>query len=377
MNVLVVAGTRPEAIKMAPVLQALRRRPDQFDARLCLTGQHRDLLDQVTALFGLTADYDLDIMRPDQSLYQTTGAILQGMEAVLRDARPDVVLVHGDTTTAFAAALAAFYAGVPVGHVEAGLRTTDIARPFPEEMNRRLGDQLSRWYFAPTEGARENLLREGVPEGRIAVTGNTVVDALLDVAGRPFRFEAPALDTLGTARRLILVTAHRRESFGAPFVSLCRAIRRILADHPDTEVVYPVHPNPHVQETMGRELGGVERIHLIEPLSYLPFVNLMKRATLILTDSGGVQEEAPTFGKPVLVLREETERPEAVAAGLAHLVGTDEARIVQTAAALLGDPAAGGRFAALANPFGDGKAGERIAEQLAAWLALPAGATSP
>lgn len=371
MKVLVVVGTRPEAIKMAPVIRALREQPGQFDTGLCLTAQHRDLLDQVTALFGLTADYDLDVMKPGQSLFQSTAAILLGMEQVLNEARPDAVLVHGDTTTAFAAALAAFYKQIPVGHVEAGLRTANIARPFPEEMNRRLGDQLSTWHFAPTECARENLLREGVPPERVVVTGNTVVDALLDVAARPPAFENPALAALGKERRLLLITAHRRESFGPPFAALCRAIRRILEEHPDIEAVYPVHPNPAVRETMRRELGAVDRLHLVDPVPYQDFVHLMQRATLILTDSGGVQEEAPTFGTPVLVLRDETERPEAVAAGIAQLVGTDEERIVSAAAALLDNREARDRIAALQNPYGDGKASGRIVARLAEWIGQP------
>ena len=367
MKVLVVAGTRPEAIKMAPVIGALQRRPDHFETRVCLTAQHRDLLDQVIALFGITAEYDLDVMRPDQSLFQTTGAILQRMEPVLAEAQPGVVLVHGDTTTAFASALAAFYRHIPVGHVEAGLRTADIARPFPEEMNRRLADQLSAFYYAPTERARENLLREHVDPVRVTVTGNTVIDALLDVAGRPYTFADPALEALGQTRRLILITAHRRESFGPPFKSVCEAIRALVTEFPDTEAVYPVHPNPRVRETVKAGLGGMERVHLIDPLPYQPFVHLMKRSTLILTDSGGVQEEAPTLGKPVLVLRDETERPEAVEAGVAQLVGTDRGRIIAAAGALLGDSEAYGRMAAIANPYGDGRAGERIAEHLMAW----------
>ena len=364
MKVLVVAGTRPEAIKLAPVIRALRQRPEDFQTLVCLTAQHRDLLDQVIQLFDISADFDLDIMRPGQSLFQTTSAVLLGMEAVLSESKPDIVLVHGDTTTAFAAALAAFYRQIPVGHVEAGLCTANISRPFPEEMNRRLGDQLSSYYYASTNRAKENLLREGVEPSRILLTGNTVVDALLDVAARPFTFADPNLEALGHGRKLILVTAHRRESFGTPFEAVCRAICTIIAEHPDTEVVYPVHPNPKVRETMQARLGDVERVHLIAPLGYQAFVHLMKRSTLILTDSGGVQEEAPSLGKPVLVLREETERPEAVEAGVAQLVGTDEARIVAGTSALLADAGARERIAAIANPYGDGRASERIVEHL-------------
>jgi len=365
MKILVVAGTRPEAIKLAPVIRALRSRPDVFTTQVCLTAQHRALLDGVIELFGIDVDYDLDVMQTGQTLYQTTGAVLLGMERVLGEARPDLVLVHGDTTTALAAALAAFYGHVPVGHVEAGLRTTAIGRPFPEEMNRRVADQLSTYYYAATAGARNNLLRERVDPARVIVTGNTVIDALLDVAGRPYTFADPALEALGRSRRLILVTAHRRESFGAPLESICRAIRSIVAEHPDTEVVYPVHPNPNVREAAQAHLGGCERVHLIEPLPYQAFVHLMQRSTLILTDSGGIQEEAPSLGKPVLVLREETERPEAVRAGVAQLTGTDHDRIVSSARTLLKNAAVYRRIAATANPYGDGQAGERIADHLA------------
>jgi len=365
MKVLVVVGTRPEAIKLAPVIRALRQHPEDFQTLVCLTAQHRDLLDQVIQLFEIAVDFDLDVMRPGQSLFQTTSAVLMGMETVLSEAQPDIVLIHGDTTTAFATALAAFYRQIPVGHVEAGLRTANISRPFPEEMNRRLGDQLSSYYYASTDRAKENLLREGIEPGRILLTGNTVVDALLDVAARPFTFADPSLEALGRERQLILVTAHRRESFGAPFEAVCQAIRTIVANHPDTELVYPVHPNPQVRETMQARLGDVERVHLIAPLGYQPFVQLMKRSTLILTDSGGVQEEAPSLGKPVLVLRNETERPEAVEAGVAQLVGTDETRIVAAAGALLSDLAARERIAAIANPYGDGHASKRIVDHLA------------
>lgn len=365
MKVLVVVGTRPEAIKLAPVIRALRCRPADFTAEVCLTGQHRDLLDQVIALFEIPVDYDLNVMQPGQSLFQTTGAILLGMERVLRDARPDVVLVHGDTTTAFGAALAAFYQRIPVGHVEAGLRTDDIGRPFPEEMNRRLGDQLCTWFYAPTEQARENLLRERFPAEQILVTGNTVIDALLDVAARPYTFEDPALDALGRSRDLVLMTAHRRESFGPPLEAICRAVRTIVEDRPSVEVVFPVHPNPNVRRVVEEALGKTERVHLTGPLGYAPFVHLMKRSAVILTDSGGVQEEAPALGKPVLVLREETERIEAIEAGTAQLVGADSDRIVAAVHALLDAPGERARIAGRANPYGDGKAGERIASHLA------------
>lgn len=365
MKTLVVLGTRPEAIKMAPVIRALRDRPDQFSTQVCLTAQHRGLLDQVIALFNISVDYDLDLMAPGQSIAQVTSGVLAGMDNVLQESRPDMVLVHGDTTTSFAAALAAFYRQIPVAHVEAGLRTHDRARPFPEEMNRRLGDSLCTYHYASTANARDNLVREHFDPANIVITGNTVIDALLDVAARPYTFDDAAMDALGRDRRLVLVTAHRRESFGAPFDGICRAIRAIVDAHPDVEVAYPVHPNPQIQQAAREHLAGVGRIHLVEPLDYLPFVQLMKKATFILTDSGGIQEEAPSLGKPVLVLRDLTERPEAVAAGTALLVGTDCDRIVAAARSLLDDTATYRRMASAANPFGDGKASGRIVDHLA------------
>lgn len=365
MKILVVAGTRPEAIKMAPVIQALRARPDRFETQVCLTAQHRALLDQVIALFEIAVDYDLDIMRPSQTLYETTSGILLGMERVLTEARPDVVLVHGDTTTAFAASLAAFYQGIPVGHVEAGLRTADPARPFPEEMNRRLCDRLCTYHYAASARARDNLLAEQFDPARVLVTGNTVIDALLDIAARPYTFADPALEALGRERRLLLVTAHRRESFGAPFEAICQAIRQLIEANPDVEAVYPVHPNPRIRAAADTHLAGLDRVHLIAPLPYQPFVQLMKKAAIILTDSGGIQEEAPALGKPVLVLREETERVEAIEAGLAQLAGTEAGRIARTAQALLDDTAAEARVAATPNPYGDGQASARICDHLA------------
>jgi UDP-N-acetylglucosamine 2-epimerase len=373
VKVLVVVGTRPEAIKMAPVVRALINRPSHFETRLCLTGQHRDLLDPVIRLFELPVDVDLNVMRPGQSLFETTSAVLRGMEEVLSSWAPDMVLVHGDTTTAFAASLASFYQQIPVGHVEAGLRTADVRRPFPEEMNRRLSDQLCTWFYAPTPRACENLVREGVNPDHVIVTGNTVIDALMDVSGRPFVFEDPALDALGRERKLLLLTAHRRESFGAPFASICAAVKAIVEHDPEVELLYPVHPNPNIKKAAETLLGGRERIHLIPALSYEPFVHLMKKSTLILTDSGGIQEEAPSLGKPVLVLRDESERPEAVEAGTAHLVGTDPARITAAANALLGDPAARAHIAAIPNPYGNGHASARIAEHLEGLAAGAAG----
>ena len=376
MKVLSVFGTRPEAIKMAPVVGELARFPADFDSRVCVTGQHRDMLDQVLALFAIRPHFDLDIMRPGQSLTDTTCGVLRGLEKVFTRFRPDLVLVHGDTTTTMAAGLAAFYHQVPFGHVEAGLRTGNLQAPFPEEMNRRLAGMLARHHFAPTERARDNLLAEGVAADRILVTGNTVIDALLTVVGRLRtdtglqRQMAERFAFLDAHKQLVLVTGHRRENFGEGFARVCRGLRTLVATHPGVELVYPVHLNPQVQEPVGRLLGGQERVHLLAPLDYLPFVALMDRASLIVTDSGGVQEEAPSLGKPVLVTRETTERPEAVAAGTVHLVGTDEAAIVAQAAELLATPA-GGRSGAVVNPYGDGHAAERIVRFLR--TTLPAG----
>lgn len=364
MNILVVLGTRPEAVKMAPVIRALRQHPAGPSVQLCLTAQHRELLDQALALFGLPVDYDLNIMRPGQSLSGLTAAVLSGLEPVLASTQPDLVLVHGDTSTSFAAALAAFYHHIPVGHVEAGLRTHHRTQPFPEEINRRLTDSLCTHHFAPTEGARQNLLLENIDPAHILVTGNTVVDALLHALGHPCAFEDPLLEALGRERPLVLVTAHRREIFGTAFGEICRALRSIAEEHPEVDLVFPVHPNPNVRDAAQALLGGCERIHLIEPVEYLPFVHLMKKATLILTDSGGIQEEAPSLGVPVLVLREVTERPEAVEAGTARVVGTRHDAIVSAASELLADPAARGRMVKAENPFGDGHAGERIAAYL-------------
>jgi len=367
MKVLVVAGTRPEAIKMAPVVRALQQHGG-FDARLCLTAQHRGLLDQVIRVFDLKPDYDLDVMSPGQSLFDVTSRVLLGMKDVIEDARPDVVLVHGDTTTSFTAALAAYYLRVPIGHVEAGLRTYNKYQPFPEEMNRRLADPLCDFHYAPTEASRDNLLAERIPAEGILVTGNTVIDALLETAARPFTFDDPLLENAGKARRLLLVTAHRRESFGTPFHDMCRAMRDLARANPDLEVIYPVHPNPSVVAVTRELLENEPRVHLIEPLDYLPFVHLMKKATLVLTDSGGVQEEGPALGKPVLVMREVTERPEAIAAGTARLVGTRYDGIMSQVQALLDDPVACAAMAAKKNPYGDGQASARIAAHLAARL---------
>lgn len=372
VKVLAVFGTRPEAIKMAPVVAALKARPGRFDVRVCVTAQHREMLDAVLALFGIKPEYDLDLMRPGQDLFDVTTGVLSGMKRVLATERPDIVLVHGDTTTTMAAALAAFYCRIPVGHVEAGLRTGDKYAPFPEEINRKVAGVVADLHFAPTEAARDNLLREGVASGAIHVTGNTVVDALLDVAGR-IRGDA-ALRSLLSAefpfldpdRRLILVTGHRRENFGDGFEHICRALADLAAKYADVQILYPVHLNPQVQEPVNRILGGggASGIHLVPPVDYLPFVYLMDRAHLIVTDSGGVQEEAPSLGKPVLVMREVTERPEAVAAGTVRLVGTGREAIVREASRLLDDPEAYAAMSHAHNPYGDGLAAERIADCL-------------
>ncbi|MDP7639480.1 MAG: UDP-N-acetylglucosamine 2-epimerase (non-hydrolyzing), partial [Candidatus Hydrogenedentes bacterium] len=328
VKVLVVMGTRPEAIKMAPVVNELRARKSDFDVSVCLTAQHRDLLDQVIDLFSLPVDYDLDLMKKDQTIFDITAKVLSKMGGVLDASKPDIVLVHGDTTTTFAAALACYYKGIKVGHVEAGLRTYDKLRPFPEEMNRRLGDALCDYHYAPTQGARDNLLKENIPEAGIRITGNTVIDALLDAVERPFPPDDALLNELGKERQLVLVTAHRRESFGERFTQMCTAIRDLVRDNSDIEIVYPVHPNPNVRKAVDEVLRDQERIHLIEPLDYLSFVHLLKRAAIVLTDSGGIQEEAPSLGIPVLVMREVTERPEAVEAGTAMLVGNSYEGIV-------------------------------------------------
>jgi UDP-N-acetylglucosamine 2-epimerase (non-hydrolysing) len=364
LRVLVVMGTRPEAIKLAPVVRALQRHPGRVVARVCATAQHRHMLDQVLQLFGIQPDSDLDIMQADQTPSRVAAAVLTGMEAVLARERPDWLLVQGDTTTVMAAAIAAHHARVRVGHVEAGLRSGDKANPFPEEANRIIADHLSDLCFAPTERARQNLLREGIPPQAIVVTGNTVVDALLEVAAQPWQ---PAPDSplaqLPANGRLILVTAHRRESFGAPLRQICRALRT-LAARGDVTIAYPVHLNPNVHDVVWQELGGVSGITLLPPLDYRSLIYLMRRSYLILTDSGGIQEEAPSFGVPVLVLRRVTERPEAVEAGVARLVGSETDAIVAETTRLLDDPAAYARMQRAVNPYGDGHAAERIVAAL-------------
>jgi UDP-N-acetylglucosamine 2-epimerase (non-hydrolysing) len=364
-TVMVVFGTRPEAIKMAPVVAALRATPG-IRTRVAVTAQHRQMLDQVLELFGIVPDVDLDLMTPGQQLPELFARILQGMTLVLSRERVDLLLVHGDTSTTLAAALAAFYARVPVGHVEAGLRTGNMQAPWPEEANRRLTAPLASLHFAPTQAASDNLLAEGIASAQVHVTGNTVVDALLTVTERIAADDALAramaarFDFLDSARQLVLVTGHRRENFGAGFEQICLALRD-LAQRQDTQVVYPVHLNPNVQGPVQRLLGDVPGVHLIDPQDYLPFVYLMGRAHLILTDSGGIQEEAPSLGKPVLVMRTTTERPEAVAAGTVRLVGTDRAIIVAEATRLLDDADAHACMARAHNPYGDGQASGRIA----------------
>jgi UDP-N-acetylglucosamine 2-epimerase (non-hydrolysing) len=370
-RVLVVFGTRPEAIKLAPVVAALADTP-ALEARLCVSGQHREMLDQMLTLFGIRPHHDLAVMQPDQDLFDLTARTLTGLRAVLDSERPAAVLVQGDTTTALAAALAAFYRQVPVGHVEAGLRTDQVYDPFPEEMNRRLTTQLAAWHYAPTARAAANLRREGVPAERILITGNTIVDALQGIVAQlerqPPTFP-PAVPVEQLAgRRLILVTGHRRESFGDGLRNICLALRELAERHADALFVYPVHLNPAVQRPVRELLARTPSVVLTPPLDYLPFIDLMRRAYLILTDSGGLQEEAPSLGVPVLVMRDTTERPEALEAGTAQLVGTRRDAIVAAASRLLTDAAAHARMRTAANPFGDGKAARRIAGHLAAAL---------
>lgn len=364
MKILSVFGTRPEAVKMAPIVRLLRQ-TDGVEARVCVTAQHRQMLDQVLELFQIKPDYDLDLMRDNQSLPELSAAIFTHLDPVFTDFQPDWILVQGDTTTVAIAALLAYYRRIKVGHVEAGLRTHDKWQPFPEELNRRVAGVIADLHFAPTEWSRQNLLRENTPDAAIVITGNSVIDALNFVSQQG---EPPEIKELFNTlkikdQRLILVTAHRRENFGAPLEQICLALKE-LAARGDVEIVYPVHLNPNVQEPVNRLLRGIPHITLLPPLDYLPLVHLMKRATLILTDSGGIQEEAPAFGVPVLVLRETTERPEGVAAGTLKLVGTATSHIVEEAARLLDDPNAYAGMSKASNPYGDGHAAERIIEAL-------------
>lgn len=376
MKVLSVFGTRPEAIKMAPLVRLLGADP-RFDSHVCVTAQHRQMLDQVLQLFEIVPRYDLNVMKPGQSLTTLTSSIITGLEPVLTELKPDVVLVHGDTTTCLASSLAAFYQNLPVAHVEAGLRTGNLASPWPEEANRKLTGSLATLHFAPTASAKENLLREGVNSSSITVTGNTVIDALLYARHRLTSTSSLLVDlqkSFSQLRKhadLVLITGHRRENFGEGFERICQAILTLAADLPGVDFLYPVHLNPNVQGPVLALLGGLPNVHLVEPLEYLPFVYLMDRARIILTDSGGIQEEAPSLGKPVLVMRDTTERPEAVAAGSVLLVGTDTQQIVDGVQTLLHDKDAYAHMATAINPYGDGRASKRIADALLAWKGHP------
>ena len=363
LKVMSVFGTRPEAIKMAPLVQELARR-EHVESLLCVTAQHRQMLDSVLEIFHLQPDYDLDIMEPRQTLTTITSKALLGMEKVIEQAKPDLILVHGDTTTTFAGALAAFYHQVPIGHVEAGLRTWDPYSPFPEEMNRTMVADLAALHFSPTRANADNLRRESVM-GEIFITGNTVIDAMQTTVQEQFRFEEELLNTLDfQTHRVIVLTCHRRENYGAPMQQIMQAVKKVVETHPDVEVVYPVHLSPVVRECAFQILGGVPRVHLIDPLDVEQMHNLMARCYLVMTDSGGLQEEAPAMGKPVLVLRRETERPEAIAAGTAKLAGVTEASVLALANELLDDPAAYTKMAKAVNPYGDGHACQRIADAI-------------
>lgn len=364
-RILFVFGTRPEAIKLCPIVLHMQARPEEFDVKVCVTAQHREMLDQVLHAFKVNPDHDLNVMLPNQTLSQSTSRIIAALEPVIQAEQPDMVLVQGDTTTTFCGALAAFYQRVPVGHVEAGLRTGDLSQPFPEELNRVLTTRLSRLHFAPTEGSAQNLRAEAVDPSSIFVTGNSGVDAVLFVRDR---LAAGALTgyrgvEIDPARKLIVVTAHRRESFGEGFQRLCTALTQLAARR-DVQIIYPVHPNPNVRKPVEEQLGGLPNVHLVAPLDYVPFVDLMRQAYLLLTDSGGIQEEAPSLGKPVLVLRDRTERPEAVRVGTVKLVGTDVEKILREADALLDDPAKYRQMSLIHNPYGDGKASGRVADAI-------------
>ncbi len=364
LKTLTVFGTRPETIKMAPVISELEKQRGKVLNKNCLTGQHKHMVAPLLELFDIRVDYDLDLMRENQTLEHITIGVLQEIGAILRRESFDLLLVQGDTTTSMAAAMAAFYAGIKIGHVEAGLRTFNKNQPYPEEANRKIIDSVTDLFFPHTEMAKQHLLNEGVPETAITVTGNTVIDALLDVAGRPFDFQGTPLASLPfNTKKIILVTAHRRESFGRPFRSLCEGLKRLALKYRDEIVlVYPVHPNPNVREIVGESLGGLGNVLLIDPLDYLPLVHLMKQSHLVLTDSGGLQEEAPSLGKPVLVLREVTERPEGVAAGTVKVIGTDSEAIVRETSLLIENTAAYEEMANQINPYGDGTAARKIVQ---------------
>ena len=372
-KILLVFGTRPEAIKMAPLVKEFQKDTEHFETKVCVTAQHRQMLDQVLEVFGITPDYDLNIMAPNQDLYDITSKVLLGLRDVLKDFAPDVVLVHGDTTTSMAASLAAFYRQIAVAHVEAGLRTYDMLSPWPEEMNRQVTDRICTYYFAPTGQSRQNLLRENIEEKKIFVTGNTVIDALLmavDIIATKTGMEEQIHKeiqekgyTVGE-RDYILVTGHRRENFGEGFLHICKAIRELASKYPDIDIVYPVHLNPNVQKPVYELLSGLDNVFLISPLDYFPFIHAMQHSILLLTDSGGVQEEAPSLGKPVLVMRNTTERPEAVEAGTVKLVGTDAETIVGNVVELLRNKELYKRMSETHNPYGDGQACERIVNAL-------------
>ena len=381
-KIMLVFGTRPEAIKMAPLVKAFEQRKEEFQTIVCVTGQHREMLDQVLQIFEITPDYDLNIMKQGQDLYDVTARVLLGMRDVLKEAQPDVVLVHGDTTTSTAAALAAFYQQIPVGHVEAGLRTHNIYSPWPEEMNRQITGRITTYNFSPTPLSRENLLKENVAEEKIVVTGNTVIDALYWVVNKikeDATLQSSLADVLKRSgydvarldggKKLVLITGHRRENFGDGFISMCRAIQTLTRRYPEVDFVYPMHLNPNVRkpihEVFGEDLSQLGNMFFIEPLEYLSFVYLMEKATIVLTDSGGIQEEAPGLGKPVLVMRDTTERPEALDAGTVKLVGTDFDKIVNSVSELLDDEEAYQRMSQAVNPYGDGKACPRIVAHLA------------
>lgn len=365
LKVMTVFGTRPEAIKMCPLVLEMRKHPDEIEPLVAVTAQHREMLDQVLHLFGITPDYDLNIMSAGQTLYDVTEKALRGLQKVLEEAKPDLVLVHGDTTTTFAGALAAFYAQIPVGHVEAGLRTGNKYSPFPEEMNRKLTGALADYHFAPTATSKANLLRENVPEAKIVVTGNTVIDALKTTVKKDYRFDDDALhEVLDSGKRLILMTTHRRENLGEPMRHVYKALCEVLRTHPGVEAIFPVHKNPKVRQIVNEELGHLPQVHLIEPLDYEPFANLMARVDIVLTDSGGIQEEAPALGKPVLVLRDTTERPEAVSAGTVKLIGTAYEDVLRETNLLLDDAAHYRAMAEAVNPYGDGEACARIVNRI-------------
>lgn len=368
IKVLSVFGTRPEAIKMAPLVQELNKYPEQIEAKVAVTAQHREMLDQVLELFDIYPDYDLNLMRHGQTLYDITAGALLGLRDILEQEKPDLVLVHGDTTTTFVAALAAFYQKIKVGHVEAGLRTGNKFAPYPEEMNRKMAGSIADFHFAPTETSKNNLLQENISEEFILVTGNTVIDALLDTVNKPYSFDGSGMKNVDWSKKILLLTCHRRENWGEPMRRIFSAVKQVKEERPDTEVIFPVHMNPLVRELAEEILGNTPGIHLIEPLEYQPFAHLMAKSYLVLTDSGGMQEEAPSLGKPVLVLRDTTERPEAVNAGTVRLVGTKQDIIYRETLKLIDDSSAYGQMANAVNPYGDGLASRRIVEGILKFL---------